>query len=60
MGGAVANHFDLLLGVSPDMPTTFQEAAPLFRSAVVAEADMGFSTVRFSNVFSPTGWVSGR
>lgn len=53
MGGAVANHFDLLLGVSPDMPTTFQEAAPLFRSAVVAEADMGvFDGALFERVLA--------
>lgn len=38
---AVRSHFDLLLAANPEMPSTFEEASPNLRSAVVAEADLG-------------------
>lgn len=38
----VRTHFDVLLSAKPDMPSTFEEAAPNLRSAVVAEADLGW------------------
>lgn len=37
----VRSHFDVLASATPEMPATFEEAAPGLRSAVVAEADMG-------------------
>lgn len=37
----VQSHFDVLLSATPEMPATFEEAAPSLRSAVVAEADLG-------------------
>lgn len=40
--GFVQSHFDVLLSADPEMPTTFAEAAPGLRSAVVAEADLGW------------------
>lgn len=38
---AVRSHFEVLLAVEPDMPATYDAAAPHLRSAIVAEADMG-------------------
>jgi hypothetical protein len=38
----VRSHFDVLLSAQPDMPSSFEEAGPSLRSAVVAEADLGW------------------
>lgn len=40
-GAFVQTHFDVLLSATPEMPATFEEAAPHLRAAVVAEADLG-------------------
>lgn len=37
----VRSHFEVLLAATPDMPTTFDAAAPNLRSAIIAEADLG-------------------
>jgi hypothetical protein len=39
---AVSHHFGLLAEVDPAMPSSFVEARPNLRSAVVAEADLGW------------------
>lgn len=38
---AIRVHFETLLAVDPELPTTLAEAGPNLRSAVIAEADLG-------------------
>ncbi|MFP3915379.1 MAG: hypothetical protein ACLFWM_10930 [Actinomycetota bacterium] len=40
--GYVRSHFDVLLSATPEMPSTFEEAAPNLRSAIIAEGDLGW------------------
>lgn len=39
--GLVRRHFDLLMAVDPEMPGSFEEAAPNLRAAVIADVDLG-------------------
>ncbi|HZD06478.1 MAG TPA: hypothetical protein VE173_16315 [Longimicrobiales bacterium] len=52
---AVASHFTVLLGTDPEMPASFGQAAPNLRSAVVAEADLGW----FDNALMERSLVDG-